>query len=327
MRTAMIGLAVALVVCGAVATGVMAQKAAPAPRTAAAKTAAKTDAKSAPVDRAREADEKAIRLGADAFAKSYNAHDAKAIANLFLPDGQLIDEDGDVQQGRTDIAGVFAGIFAEYPDVKITVAIKSIRFIGPNMAIEDGTTYVVNRINEPAEPSRYSVTHVKTDGKWLVAVARDFSADVAAAEDQLKQLQWLVGEWVDESPDSLVMTTYRWDDNKRFLLSDFTVQIAGKPVISGTQRIGWDGLSKSLRSWIFDADGGFVEGVYTRNGNQWIVKTNGVTHEGKAVSATNITTRTGKDRMTWQSRDRIVGGEAMPDIEEVTVARKPPKPQ
>jgi uncharacterized protein (TIGR02246 family) len=322
MRTATIGTAVALVACAA-ATAVMAQKVAPPARTAAA---TKTDAKSAPRDAAREADEKAIRLVADAFAKAYNAHDAKAVANLFTADAQLVDEEGDVVQGRAEIARVFSGIVAEYPQAKITVAIKAIRFVGPGVAVEDGSTTVVNRPNEPGELSRYTVVHVKQEGKWLMASARDLPADSAAAEEQLKQLQWLVGEWVDESPDSLVMTAYRWDDKHRYLLSDFTIQVGGRPVMNGTQRLGWDPLAKVIRSWTFDSEGGFAEGVYTRDGNQWIVKTTGVTHDGKAASATNITTRIGKDRMTWQSRDRIVGGEAVADIEEVTVVRKPPKP-
>jgi hypothetical protein len=31
--------------------------------------------------------------------------------------------------------------------------------------------------------------------------------------------------------------------------------------------------------------------------------------------------------MTWQSRDRIVGDEVLPDTEEIHVVRKPPQPK
>jgi hypothetical protein len=51
-----------------------------------------------------------------------------------------------------------------------------------------------------------------------------------------------------------------------------------------------------------------------------------VTRDGKAASATVIMTRLSKDRLTWQSRDRVVDGEAMPDIEPVMIVRKPPAP-
>ncbi|HEX3727048.1 MAG TPA: DUF4440 domain-containing protein, partial [Pirellulales bacterium] len=110
------------------------------------------------------------------------------------------------------------------------------------------------------------------------------------------------------------------------LLSEFTIQVAGHAVMKGSQRIGWDPLAKMLRSWVFDSEGGFSGGVYTRDGDRWIIKMTGVTHDGKPASATNVITRVDKDRMMWQSRDRMVGDEAMSDIDEVPVVRKPPKP-
>jgi hypothetical protein len=85
-------------------------------------------------------------------------------------------------------------------------------------------------------------------------------------------------------------------------------------------------LAKKIRSWVFDSEGGFCEGIWTREGNQWIVKMTGVTHDGKIASSTNITTRVSKDRMTWQQRDRIVGGEKTPDIAETPITRQPPAP-
>jgi hypothetical protein len=109
-------------------------------------------------------------------------------------------------------------------------------------------------------------------------------------------------------------------------LSEFKVQIGGRPLMTGTQRIGWDPLAKKIRSWVFDSEGGFGEGIWTREGNQWIVKMTGVTRDGKIASATNITTRVSKHRMTWQSRDRIIGGEKTLDIAEIPITRKPPPP-
>jgi hypothetical protein len=167
---------------------------------------------------------------------------------------------------------------------------------------------------------------VRQDGKWLTASARDFPDDAATAEEQLKQLKWLIGDWVDESPEALVVTSYRWTDNQCYIVSEFKVQIAGRPVMTGTQRIGWDPLAKKIRSWVFDSEGGFGEGIWTREGNQWIVKMTGVTRDGKIASSTNITTRVCKDRMTWQQRDRIIGLEKTPDTDAIPITRKPPAP-
>jgi len=44
-------------------------------------------------------DEAAIRANIEAFVKAYNAGDAKAIAALFTPDGQIEDKDGDQTEG------------------------------------------------------------------------------------------------------------------------------------------------------------------------------------------------------------------------------------
>jgi len=275
----------------------------------------------------QQGDQRAIRLVVDAFAKAYNTRDAKALAALFTPDAQIVDEEGNAARGREAIERVFGRVFSKHAKGRIEIAVQSIRFVSPAVAVEEGTSTVTRAPGEPPERSRYMVVHVNQDGRWQMAYARDTSDEAASAESELKQLQWLIGDWVDESPDSLVMTSYRWADGERFLIGQFKVQIAGRPAMTGTHRIGWDPLAKKIRSWVFDSEGGFAEGLWTREGNRWIAKMTGVTREGKAASATNITTRVNKDRMTWESRDRVVGGETTPNIEPVAVVRKPPSPR
>lgn len=275
---------------------------------------------------AHQQDEQAIRQIAVDFIKSYNAKDAKSLASMFTADAEIVDEQGNAFQGRENIDRVFSAIFKAQPKAKMEIAIKSIRFVSPTTAIEDGATKVTQDSGEPPEQNRYMVVHIKQDGKWQMASARDLSVEANSSEDQLQQLGWLIGDWVDESPEAMIVTSYRWADNHRFILSDFSIQAGGNPVMTGSQRIGWDPMTKQIRSWVFDSMGGFAEGVWTRDGNQCIQKMTGVTGDGKFASATNIVTLVSKDRLTWQSRDRLVGGEKMPDIEAVPVVRKPPKP-
>ena len=56
-----------------------------------------------------------------------------------------------------------------------------------------------------------------------------------------------------------------------------------------------------------------------------MIKVEGVRQDGQHASATNIITRLGKDRASWQSVDRTLGGTAMPGIDEFTIVRKPPE--
>jgi uncharacterized protein (TIGR02246 family) len=289
-----------------------------------AETAAASELAPAP---AHPQDEKAIQLADEAFAAAYNAGDAKAIAALFAADGEIVNEEGESTQGRDAIERAFLLVFKEHPKTHIDLAGGSMRFIGPDTAVEDGVATVSYDPDEPVQRSPYSVVYVKQDGKWLTASARDLPDETPTPEEQLKQLEWLIGDWVDESPDALVVTSYRWTDNQYYIVSEFKIQKAGQPEMTGTQRIGWDPLAKTIRSWVFDSEGGFGEATWTRKGNQWIVKRSGVTREGEIASSTNILTRVSKDRMTWQSRDRIVGGETTPDIAEVPITRKAPPPK
>ena len=310
------GFAVVAVALAAAVAGVRAKEG-----TAAQPAAGVSASKPAP-----QAEELAIRRAVDAWVRAYNAGDAKALASLFRLDGEVIDEDGNRAQGREAIEGVFHRIFKENPKSHVEVAIQSIRFLSPTVALEEGTSTAVHNADQPAQRSRYTVVHVKQASMWQMLSARDLPSEAPFAEEQLKPLAWLIGDWVDESPEALVATSYHWADNRCYILGEFTVKIGGRPAMTGSQRIGWDPLAKKIRSWVFDSEGGFAEGVWTRQGNRWIVKMTGVTREGKPASSTNVTTHVSKDRMTWQSRDRVVGGEAMPDSEQIPVVRKPPKP-
>src|SRR5947208_10262820 len=49
-----------------------------------------------------------------------------------------------------------------------------------------------------------------------------------------------------------------------------------------------DPQARRVRSWIFDAAGGFGEGAWTREGNRWVVKTTSVLQDGKRATATIV---------------------------------------
>ena len=134
-------------------------------------------------------DEAPIRANAAAFEKAYNNHDTKAVAALFAPEAQIIDEDGKTVQGREAIEQVFTGIFADKAKSKIEVSIESIRMIGTALAVETGSTKTTHAEGETPEHDRYTVVHVKTrEGKWLMALARDTEGDKPSSHEQLMQL-------------------------------------------------------------------------------------------------------------------------------------------
>jgi uncharacterized protein (TIGR02246 family) len=269
--------------------------------------------------------EDAIRAVSASFVKAYNAKDARTLGELFTAGAEVEDDDGTVTRGREAIVDRFTRRFAEVGEGSLAVNAESIHFLSPNLAVETGTA-TIKGDDGPPEANTYTVLYVRQDGRWLHARIKDESPDLATANEHLKELEWLRGEWVNESDDALVTTTCDWSDGGSFLVRKFNVQVEGAVDLKGTQRIGWDPMRKQFRTWVFDNEGGFAEGLMARDGDRWIVKLSAVRSDGQSASATNIITRLGPDRLGWESADRTLGGEAVPGIDQFTVVRKPPEP-
>jgi hypothetical protein len=195
------------------------------------------------------------------------------------------------------------------------------------LAIEDGTTKETAAPGETPDYDRYTVLHVKRDGKWLMALARSEEGGTPPSNNErLRPLAWLVGDWVDDDGNIKVSSTCRWSDDGNWLLQDYHVQVSGQEAMQTSQRIGWDPQAKRIRSWVFDSEGGFGEGSWTFDGDIWLIKATGVRPDGTTASSTNVLVPDGKDSYIWRSRDRIIGDERSAPI-EVKVVRKPPQPK
>lgn len=282
---------------------------------------------SPPITAQQSADERAIRQMDDAFLKAYGQGDAKAVAAYFTADAEYVDELGNVFQGRAAIEDSMIEFFAENPGCKLAMNVDSIRFISPGIAIEDGTTTITRTEGESTVESLYTAVHVKTDGKWLAASVRDHAPkNRRLHRSQLQQLGWLVGDWVDEGDDSIVVFSCQSVDHGNFLLRKFTIQVAGQEAMSGTQRIGWDPLTGKLRAWIFDSEGAYSDGLWHQAGDNWVLKSTGVTADGQTASSTSIYTFVNDHTMTWQSVHHEIAGVQQPDSAVITIVRQAPVP-
>ncbi len=274
-------------------------------------------------------DQPAIKLVDDAFVKAYEAGDAKAIVACFTPDAEYVDEAGTVFEGRESIEACLTAFFEENPGCKLEIHADSIRTISPGVVVQDGSTLVSRTDGSAPVECQYTSIYVKTDGKWLVASVRDhLPRGLREHSSQLKQLNWLSGDWVDEGDDSLVNFSCESVDNGNFLLRKFTIVVGGQEAMSGTQRIGWDPLTRKLRAWIFDSEGAYAEGLWHQDpeNNRWILKTTGVTADGETASSTSIYTFVNEHTMTWQSIDHEIAGVQQPDSDVITIVRHSPGP-
>lgn len=272
------------------------------------------------------ADAKALIGLVAEFTRAFEAGDAKAVAATFTEDAQVSDNTGSTR-GREAIEARFARYFATNPKSTIAIQLDSLRFLSPDVASETGHAIVKSAVKgSQPETTAYTAFYVRQDGKWLHASLDDRPADDPAIPDRLKDLDWLVGDWVTESNRAVVATTVRWSEDHHYLLRDFTLMVEGKPAVKGTQRIGWDASRRQIRSWLFDSKGGFGEGYWTRAGDHWMIKSHGVGHDGTIATATQLLTRVGRDHLRWSSFDRTIGDQSAADLEEINLVRKPPQP-
>ena len=277
-------------------------------------------------DPATNDDTQVIRQLSQSLVDAFNAKKADDLVALFLPDAELIDDAGNTHQGQEGIRDVFTRFVELFPDAKMDLNIETVRLAAGELAIENGTRTVSTEDGDETATNRYTMVHVKRDGKWQIAVVREVPDDpVPTPHDRLQSLAWLEGEWVDEDAEAAIAITCRWDKSGNFLLLDFVATREGETVMESRQRVGWDPLTKSVRSWVFDSDGGFGEGRWAVVDGTWIVKSMAVLPDGTTGSATIFIEPTSEDRFLMKGFDRVLGQTVEPDF-EATIVRKPPQP-
>jgi uncharacterized protein (TIGR02246 family) len=264
-------------------------------------------------------DEAAIRAAVKSYVEAYNRGDAKAVAEHWSDAGQWVSPSGEKATGKEAIAAALKTLFEENKGVTIAVDEPEVRLITDDVAVEEGVVHVSSPDGPPSK-STYQAIHVKQSGKWKLNSVRETEVvELPAANGALQDLAWLVGEWAD--PDGGSTAKVAWTKNKTFLSYSFKMATPEGDDLEGTQVIGWDPANETIRSWMFDSDGGFGEGVWSRRDNTWVVKFQQTLADGRTASATNVYTLVDGNSFTWKSIGRQVDGEYMPNIGEVKIAR------
>ena len=145
------------------------------------------------------ADEAAIRKAVESYVAAFNQGDAKALAAMWAPEAVYTNPvSGEQVVGREAIEKQFAAIFAEAKGAKLEAKTESIQFVSPNVAVEQGTAKVIRPDQAPLE-SEYTAVYVKRDGQWLLDRVTEEDVPVVTSHyEQLKDLEWMIGRWVDQ---------------------------------------------------------------------------------------------------------------------------------
>lgn len=266
---------------------------------------------------------KGVRDHSEKFSASFNAGKIDDLASMFLAEGEYIDEKGTVYQGQKEIKDLFAAFFKQFPETKLAINVESARALGP-VVIEEGTRTMTLKDGTTSAQFRFIAIWTKADAGWKLASFRDVSENATpTAYEALQPLGWLAGDWVNEGADASVAVSFKWSEDKSFLLGDFQITTAEGASRKSTQRFGWDPSSGKIRTWLFDSDGGFAEGIGTLTQDGLVIKFSSVNPNGTTGSATITFQQKDKNRYSMIGSDRVVADSREPDF-EIDVVRRPP---
>ena len=199
-------------------------------------------------------------------------------------------------------------MFKEHRGATMTVTIESIRFLGPDIAVEKGVAKVKlpgadapigSALHRGPCPARRQVDHGCRARRPLRAGLNG---------DYLKDLEWLIGDWKVEAKDRPLLLHFEWMAQRNFIKNTYMVTKDGKSTLTGGQIIGWNPKLGRIVSWHFDAEGGFGNDVWTKDGSKWVIEARGVFRDGSESTAVNVLTPIDANSFTWQSLERTLDG-------------------
>jgi ketosteroid isomerase-like protein len=268
------------------------------------------------------ADETQLAKSLDDFVSAFNEKNAEKLASCWTETATHTDrETGERTEGRAAIQADFKKIFAAQPGIKLSATMTRFRLVTADVAQIEGQTTVIGGDGLPVE-SVFTGILTRSGDKWLFDSIEETAAPVPATPaDALQQLEWLIGEWTDESSDVKVRTTFRWSANRAFLLRSFVAESSDGSTLEGTQVIGWDAGLQQIRSWTFNSDGSFGSSIWSKNGNSWMAKSSQTSANGDNSSGTYVMDQIDENSFTLQLIGHEINGDPQPAAPAATITR------
>ncbi len=260
--------------------------------------------------------EAAIHETGRAYKKAYDAGDATALSELWTSQGEHVSKDGVVVKGRKAIETAYSAFFEKEPRTTMEMMSSTLRIVADTTVIQEG---VVTRTFPSADielRSRYTAIYSKEDDAWRIAGVRDWGDPDPGAN-----LAWIIGQWTATADTVRMETKFEWILDHSFIRREFKVYDGQDKISEGFEIVTVNrdgGLSKSVS---FSSNGSAGEKTWNTAGDQWYIHATGTTADGGKTSAFNTITIIDKNNITWESRERMLNDERLPDIEPITLTR------
>ncbi len=250
-----------------------------------------------------------IRDTSSRYLEALNSGDAKRIADFWTPQGTFVDAANVTHQAR-ELARQEFSEASPAEKRSFTAQESSIRLVTPRVAIERGTTTEQGARGG----ANYLALWVLEGTQWRLDHLREFAVTAQPDAGRLAELAGMVGEWEARSEGMVARLMVRWSYQQQFLLQKFTLERPGRAPLRGEQRITWDASQQHVRSWIFRSDGGFGEGVWSLEGDTWVVHKTGVAPTGEKVSTINLWVNESPNSLWFKSLKTQMGDQSAADL-------------
>jgi uncharacterized protein (TIGR02246 family) len=139
-----------------------------------------------------------IRMLYQQLLHGWNKRDAKAMAELFTQDGEMIGFDGSQSIGNAEIFSHLEPIFENHPTACFVSKVREVLSLSPEVSMLRAIAGMVPPGQSDINPSvntHHTLIAVKQEGKWLIALYQNTPAQfhgrpelVEKMTDELRQL-------------------------------------------------------------------------------------------------------------------------------------------
>ena len=266
--------------------------------------------------------EELIRQRLGDYLTAFNAEDSQKIASLWSENGVFTNlSTGEKTEGRKQIIADLDQFFADNENTLLTAEISRFKQLTENVIQVVGNTRL-QLTDGTVESSNFEILFSKGDESWKVVSVTESLQAAASASESLKQLEWLVGTWQDDSDQVIATTSCKWSTTEVFLLRTFVIETESE-TSQGTEVIGWDPQFQQIRSWSFFSDGTFGSGFWSKNGDSWVIKSIHTLSTGQIAESIRVLSDITEDSLRVTLTSSSIDGELQPSREPVTVRRVP----
>ncbi|WP_018970181.1 YybH family protein [Rubritalea marina] len=263
---------------------------------------------------------------AERYVEAFNQKNSSALTALYADQGEILLQENVKLAGHDAIEQHYMMIFDSEPNAVVNLTRASIRFITPQLVLEEGSIRFNSHEENNSAYLYQLISQQQADGEWKIVQSRNHDVSAKPAFEALQQIEGLVGDWVAPLSEHGKLTiNFRWDPSGSWLMGRGQYSMGDDDPTLLTMRIGWDPIKERIISWSFDSNGSHSQASWKHIDHHWEISSTGINALGKPISSTQRVEAIDQSSILWGFTERLIG-KSMKDDEAVKLIKTEPKP-